>query len=86
MDSLRTRLLFYFLALSIIPLVIIGLVSYFESQNALMSRIKEDLRTQTDLQGTMMQTFLYERKDNMLVLAGTARVRTMDPSKSSGCH
>jgi methyl-accepting chemotaxis protein len=81
-DSLRTRLLLYFMALSLVPLAIIGLISYFQSQNALTDRIKLDLKAQTNLQGTMISTFLSERKDNMLVLAGTARVRTMDPAKA----
>lgn len=81
-DSLQIRLLLFFLGLSIVPLVVISVISYIQSQNALVDRIKEDLRTQTNLQGTMLSTFLKERKDNMVVLAGTARVRTMDPAKA----
>ncbi|NLF52271.1 MAG: HAMP domain-containing protein [Leptolinea sp.] len=78
-DSLRTQFLFYFLVLAVIPLIVIGVVSIIQSQNALLSRIKNDLRVQTELQGTMLNTFLEERKDNMIVLASTTRVRTMDP-------
>lgn len=79
--SLRTRLLLFFLALSVIPLVIVSLISYFQSQTALTTRIKADLKSRTELQGKMLSIFLTERKDNMVVLAGTARVRTMDPTK-----
>lgn len=83
-NSLRTRLMVYFLLLSVIPMAIIGVTSYVQSQNALVSRIKTDLQNQTSLQGTMISTFLAEREDNVIVLAGTARVRTMDPSQAIG--
>jgi methyl-accepting chemotaxis protein len=79
-QSLRFKLLLIFLALSIIPLVAISVLSYTQSQTALSNRIKDDLRSQTTLQGIMLKVFLNERKDNMVVLAGTARVRTMDPT------
>jgi methyl-accepting chemotaxis protein len=81
-NSLRTRLMAYFLLLSVIPMAIIGVISYVQSQNALVSRIKTDLQNQTSLQGTMISTFLSEREDNMVVLAGTARVRTLDPAQA----
>jgi methyl-accepting chemotaxis protein len=81
-NSLRTRLMVYFLLLSVIPMAVIGVTSYIQSQNALVSRIKTDLQNQTSLQGTMISTFLSEREDNMVVLAGTARVRTLDPAQA----
>lgn len=77
-DSLRTQIFFYFILLAVIPLIGIGLVSITQSQNTLVNRIKDDLRVQTILQETMLKTFLEERKDNMIVLAGTTRVRSME--------
>lgn len=79
--SLRTRMLVFFLALAIIPLIIISVLGLIESQNALEGRIKADLESITELQGIMLRDFLAQRKDNVVVLAGTARVRTMDPTK-----
>jgi methyl-accepting chemotaxis protein len=81
-DSLRTRLMFFFLLLSVIPMAVIGTISYIQSQSALVSRIKADLKTQTSLQATMINNFLAQREDNMIVLAGTARVRSMDPTQA----
>ena len=81
-NSLRTRLMIYIILLSVVPMAVIGTISYIQSQNALISRIESDLKAQTSLQATMVSTFLTTREDNMLVLAGTARVRTMDPAQA----
>ena len=81
LQSLRGKLLLIFLALSILPLITISLISYIQSQNALKDRIKADLTAVTQLQEIMLRDFLAQRKDNVVVLAGTARVRTMDPAK-----
>lgn len=77
--SLRTRLLLFFLVLSIVPMAIIGTISYIQTQSFLVNRIKTDLQIQTELQSTMLTTYLDERKDNLITLAGIARIRSMDP-------
>lgn len=81
-DSLRTRLMVLFLLMSVIPMAVIGTISYLQSQQALVNRIKSDLKVQTSLQVSNIGAFLTTRKDNMVVLAGTARVRSMDPAQA----
>ena len=72
-----------FLALALIPLVFVGGAAYWQSQQALNSRVKEELQNRgTGLAETIVD-WLQERTDDMVVLAGTARVRTMDATKAS---
>jgi methyl-accepting chemotaxis protein len=80
-NSLQAKLLLAILALSIIPLILFSVVSYLRSQDALKSRIKSDTAAITQTQGIMVRDFLARLKDNVVVLAGTARVRTMDSTK-----
>lgn len=79
-ESLRTRLFLLILALSLIPLIVVGVMSVIRSQNTIMERINQDLRTQTDLQSLVLQQYLTTRKDNLIVLADLADVKTMDPA------
>jgi methyl-accepting chemotaxis protein len=79
--SLRGKLLLVFLGLALIPLVIISTISFYLSQEALNERVKTELESSTSMQANMLHLWLHERLDNMVVLAGTARVRTMDPAK-----
>ncbi|NMB60020.1 MAG: HAMP domain-containing protein [Chloroflexi bacterium] len=81
-DSLRTRLMVLFLLMSVIPMALIGTISYIQSQQMMVNRIKSDLITQTSLKESNISMFLSARKDNMVVLAGTARVRSMDPTQA----
>jgi methyl-accepting chemotaxis protein len=78
-ESLRTRLFLLVLALSLVPLIVVGVMSVIRSQNTIMERINQDLRSQTDLQSLMLQEYLSARKDNLMVLADLADVKTMDP-------
>lgn len=77
-ESLRTRLYLLILALSLIPLIIIGVMSVTQSQNTVMDRINQDLKNQTELQSYMLQEYLSTRKDNLMVLADLTDVKTMD--------
>jgi len=83
LHSLRGRLLLAFMALALIPLGFVGGAAYWQSQQALNNRIVDELQNRgTGLAGTMAD-WLQERTDDMVVLAGTARVRTMDATKAS---
>ena len=81
-NSLRTRLMVLFLLMSVIPMAVIGTISYIQSQQMMVNRIKSDLTIQTGLKESNIAMFLATRTDNMLVLAGTARVRSMDPTQA----
>jgi len=75
-------LMVFFLLMSIIPMAVIGIISFVQSQQMMVNRIKSDLTIQTSLKESNIAMFLATRKDNMIVLAGTARVRTMDPTQA----
>lgn len=78
--SLRNRLFISFLALSLIPLFAIGSISFQISQQALRERAYDDLNRSAQMEDYYLEQWVSERIDDMKVVAGTARVRTMDPA------
>ncbi len=79
--SLKGRLLLLFLAVSLIPLLIVSLISYVRSQQTILNQVNQELSSNSELQVTTMRLWLDERIDNLVTLAGTARVRTMDAAQ-----
>jgi len=79
--SLKGKLLILFLAVSLIPLLIVSLISYIRSQQTILNQVNQELSSNSELQVTTMRLWLDERIDNLVTLAGTARVRTMDSTQ-----
>jgi methyl-accepting chemotaxis protein len=80
-SSLKGKLLLLFLAVSLIPLLIVSLISYIRSQQTILNQVNQELSSNSELQVTTMRLWLDERIDNLVTLAGTARVRTMDSAQ-----
>lgn len=78
--SLRARLFLLILSLSLIPLVVISVLSVTQSQYTITDRINQDLRDKTDLQSNMLQDFLSTQKDKLVILADISNVKSMDPA------
>ncbi len=79
--SMRGKLLVTFLALALLPLLIGMAISSWQSQAELHLVHKAALEQKAQLFQQYIESWLSERVDNMVVVAGTARVRTMDPTK-----
>ena len=78
--SLRARLFLLILSLSLIPLVVISVLSVTQSQYTITDRINQDLRDKTELQSNMLQDFLTTQKDKLAILADIGDVKSMDPA------
>jgi methyl-accepting chemotaxis protein len=79
--SLKTKLVFIFLALALVPMLGIGGWAYWRSEQALRARIIDDLERLSQFQADEIVSWILERQDDMVAVAGTARVRTMDLAK-----
>mgnify|MGYP001387983672 CR=1 FL=1 len=79
--SLRIRLTGLFLALALAPLLITGILAVWQSRSALQGRIQAELERGVRVQTESVAAWIAERLGDMRVLAGTARVRTLDPAQ-----
>ncbi len=80
--SLRSQLLLMFLGLALVPLAGVGGLAYWQSEAALRERTMTQMGLVAELEAANVNAWLSARLDNMQVVAGTARVRTMDVAKA----
>ena len=69
--GLRGKLLFAFLAMALIPLIVIGVISYFIAQNALQTQAINQLISVRDIKKAQIENFFSERQGDMGVLIET---------------
>ncbi|MBL8057608.1 MAG: methyl-accepting chemotaxis protein [Anaerolineales bacterium] len=81
--SLRARLTGLFVLLALLPLIVTGVFAYWQSRAALQTRIEAELERGLRIQTSSIVAWVEERRGDMRVLAGTARVRTMDPAQAA---
>jgi methyl-accepting chemotaxis protein len=79
--SMRGKLIGLFVLLSLVPLTATLGMAFFQSKNSQQSVELERFRDNTQLYSGFVDSWIREREDNMVVVAGTARVRTMDKTK-----
>lgn len=67
--SLQTRLILAFLAVSIIPLVIAGWLSFVQSQNALTDQVSNQLVSVRDLKAERIEAFFQLVEEDILLVS-----------------
>lgn len=81
--SLKGKLLILFLALSVIPLIAIGVISFIRSEDALRELAQEEVVTVRDLQRWAVQEWVDERLSEVGMIAELARVSSMNRQTAS---
>jgi methyl-accepting chemotaxis protein len=82
-DSLSFKLTAILLIISIPPVLLLAGLFYLRSSAILLNRIQQGFKQSASSQSQYIDQWIRERLDDMVVVAGTARVRTMDPVKIS---
>ncbi len=67
--SLRTRLILAFLAVSIIPLVVVGWLTFVQSQNALSEQVSNQLVAVRDLKAERIEAFFQLVEENIVLVS-----------------
>jgi methyl-accepting chemotaxis protein len=80
-QSLNAKLLLLFVAMIVILLIVPSILIGVQIEQNLHTRISEELERSVNVQASIVTTWIKDRKDNMVTVAGTARVRTMEPDK-----
>ncbi len=80
-SSMRGKLLMYFLALSLIPLIIVGVFAFLQSQNALKDKTTEQLQMTATNNAATITDWLDSRKKDLVVMASNSRIQSMEADK-----
>lgn len=80
--SLNGRLTLLFLALSIIPLIMVGALTYFQTQPRLKANVYEEFDRMALMQKATIENWLTGIQQDMNVVASAERIRSMDPDKA----
>jgi|WetSurMetagenome_2_1015567.scaffolds.fasta_scaffold60633_1 methyl-accepting chemotaxis protein len=78
--TLQTKLVMMILALSVIPIVVFGSIAYVQFQTTVTNRTYEDFDRFADMQAGAITTWIDNRQDDAVVLAGDPAVQSMDPA------
>lgn len=73
--SLRGKLLLWFLAVSIIPLFILGLIAFFSAENALINEAEQELEAISALKVEEIEHWLADRKGDALFISNLEVVK-----------
>ncbi len=76
--TLRTKLVFLFLALTLVPLIAIGFFSIRNTERLIKSLVLRQLENIGADKGAILERWLEERKQDLQVIAGTSIVQSMD--------
>ena len=79
--NLRAKVLFIFLILALVPLTIIGWFSLRTTENLIVSMVVRELENVAVDKVALMERWLDERKADLMVIAGTSLVQSMNPAK-----
>ena len=82
LPSIRSKLIFMFIILSLIPMASLGILAYFQSQAALRERATEEIDRLTKIEASTIDKWLINRTQDLGVIAGAARIKSMKPDQA----
>ena len=78
-QSLNGKLTLIFLAVSVIPLVLVGLITYLQSQPRLKADVNDEFNRIADMQKASIENWLTGIQQDMHIVSGAERAISMDP-------
>ncbi len=79
--SIRTQVLFYSLTLALVPLLVLFVLSYFQAQSTLRQSARDTLSDLADIASTQVRQWLDARQAEVEVMANSAEVVSMEPTR-----
>jgi len=80
--SLNGRLTLLFLAMSIIPLILVGTATYFQTQPRLKANVYAEFNRSAVIQRDSIENWLAGIQQDMNVIANAERIQSMDPVRA----
>ncbi len=81
MSTLRAKVMFIFLALTLAPVLIIGYFSFHFSEELIISMVVRQLENVAEDKAALLEGWLAERVADVSMVAETSLVRSMDPDR-----
>ncbi len=81
-QSLNGKLTLLFLAVSVIPLMLVGVITYLQSQPRLKANVDAEFDRMANMQKASIQNWLDSILQNLSVVANNERIRSMDPERA----
>jgi len=81
-QSFRGSMLMLFLAVAIIPALIIGVISYYISQTSLSDRIQEEMLRAAKMQSKQVDRWLEAKLGEVKAIAKTKRIISLNPASA----
>ncbi len=78
-NSLQGKLILLFLIISLIPMILLSIVAFTQSQSALRSRVTSELERLGQIETASVEQWLKNRSQDIKVITGAARIKSMDP-------
>jgi hypothetical protein len=75
--SIQGKLLFAFLSLSLVPLILLGILAYTQSQAALQQRVTQELDRLASIEISILEQALLKFRQDINVVVGAARIKSM---------
>ncbi len=79
--SLKTRLLFWFLVLSLVPVIVISMLAFFNSRSSLEASYMSALDTYANSQAESISKWIEDQKIQLQVIASAPEIRSLDDKK-----
>ncbi len=79
--NLQVKVMFLFLTISLIPLAIVGFFSITTTENLIVEMVMRQLENVAVDKASILERWLSERKADMLVIAGTSTLQSMNPTR-----
>jgi len=77
--ALKTKLVFLFLVLALVPLAVVGVFSINTTESLIENLVLRQLENIAADKVSILERWLNERKQDMKVIAGTSLIKTLDP-------
>jgi methyl-accepting chemotaxis protein len=76
--SIRGRQMLILLGVALVPLIIMSVISFINSQNSLKQRTTNELQRLSDVNMTTIKDWLNNRKQDMITFASDSRIQSLD--------
>ncbi len=78
LNSIRGKQMIILLSIALIPLIIMSVIAFLNSQSSLRQRTTNELQRLADINATTIQDWLTNRKQDLIVFSSDSRIQSLD--------
>jgi methyl-accepting chemotaxis protein len=82
LNSMRGKLILFFLGLSLIPLLVVSIFAFIQSQSALQENTTKEIQRLASNNAANIEDWLKSRKNDVIVMTTDEAIQSMDPQRA----